>query len=520
VTYLNEALIQGSLLLLTVSLIIGLLRRVLSLGGKLLLHKLVYLRFLLPSVFLMTFSSSYFVADSASLISASEKITSRPLLKTNISSEHLSATPLEISPLSMGKAFEWPLFEMWLCGVCLCLAFMLYLNLTQRKKLNSRKLLCDKRAQDLLRDCCHQLGIKKILELSESCLLTSPALYGLIRPEIILPHGLVHQLTEEELKHVFLHELSHFKKADNWWNCFFSLIQIINWYNPLVWYFRSKTQELQEQACDARVIGSLVDAKAYGSTLIKVLEQSNLVQNPSLCAVVYLNENNKQLKRRIKMLKTKQSKYGVIFSVLVVTGMACMGWEIPADPKAATQVKPAVSEIAKEPGAINNEGIKKIIIKSQFIQGDNEILSAPTVVTQEDHTAIIRVVEEKYLPEAWEKPEIKTNNGELHLYPAKPVFGESSDIGVSLELSPSLLEHPKFSGQIHLSGKIKLSKIADSKISQIKHNDGSMDNHVVATETKEAIFTLVTAKDKVSEITMNYEGKPLTIKIEAKVIEQ
>ncbi|MDD7987284.1 M56 family metallopeptidase [Lentisphaera marina] len=511
-TYLYEALVQGSLLLLMVSLIICLLHRVLSPGGKLLLHKLVYLRFLLPGLFLLSLNSSHFFEDSASLMPESKELSLRPELKTNTNPEY-------IADVSVDKAFEWPLFEMWLYGVCLCLAFMLYLNLTQRKKLNSRKQLGDNRAQTLLGDCCHQLCIKNVLGLSESSHLSSPALYGLIKPEIILPHGLLNQLSEEELKHVFLHELSHFKKADNWWNCFFSLIHIINWYNPLVWYFRSKTQELQEQACDARVIRDFVDAKAYGSTLIKVVEQSNLEQNPSLCAVVYLNENKKQLKRRIQMLKTKQNKCGLTFAVLLMTSLACLGWghsSESVDDKNALKVKPALKGVSP----VNSKIKKQILIKSQFIEGEDKVLSAPSVMTEEDSTAIIRVVQEKYLPESWEKPRFKEKQGNLSFTPAKPIFGDITDIGVSLEVKPSLLEHPKFSGQVHLSGKVILIKMVDSKITQVKIHEEQTSNVVMATETQEAIFSLLTTKDKVSEINISFEGKALRILLEAKVVEE
>ena len=106
-------------------------------------------------------------------------------------------------------------------------------------------------------ECCQQLSLIKPLKVSESKYLSSPALYGVWKAEIILPLGLINKLSDEEIRHIFLHELSHYKKADNWWNSLFTFVQIINWYNPLIWFFRSKTQELQELDCDARVVDKL-----------------------------------------------------------------------------------------------------------------------------------------------------------------------------------------------------------------------------------------------------------------------
>ena len=168
----------------------------------------------------------------------------------------------------------------------------------------------------------------------------------------------------------------------------------------------------------------------------------------------------------------------------------------------------------------NTVSTKHILITSQFIQGE-ETLSAPSVFIKEDHTAKIRVVEERYFPESWEKPEAVGKEGTLQVTPAMPVFGEPTDIGVSLEVTPSLVRLPKFTGQVHLSGKVKLSKMVDSKISQneLKIEGKPMGNYIIGTATSEATFSLITEQDKTAEIKMTYEGKPLTIKIEAKLVD-
>ena len=124
----------------------------------------------------------------------------------------------EINVLSNEKQKTWPLFEIWLSGAGLCLTLFIYQNMKQVRKFSSRQLLKGSRIETLMDECCQQLALTKPLKVSESKYLSSPALYGVWKAEIILPHGLIDKLSDEEIRHIFLHELSHYKKADNWWN--------------------------------------------------------------------------------------------------------------------------------------------------------------------------------------------------------------------------------------------------------------------------------------------------------------
>ena len=430
----------------------------------------------------------------------------------------------DLATVSIPQKPEWPLFEIWLSGVLVCLGLVGYFSLKQSKKLNSRVPLLDDATKVLLNDCRKRVGINQFVGLSECTQLPSPALYGLFKPEIILPVGLLDELSSEEIEHVFLHELTHLKKGDNWWNCFFLTVQLLNWYNPLVWWFRSRTQELQEQACDVQVISYLKEPKAYASTLIKVLEFPDVAQWPRIQGVAYLTENKKQLKRRIKMIGKKQNKFGFVLTLVLGSGLALTGLASTESNTETLQQKAQIQSTSDlgvtSKGLVNNEAQQQILISSQFIH-DNDILHAPQILTMENNTATLRIVQERYLPESWEKPEIVKKEGGLEIISANPVFGDITEMGVSLEVTPAIMSLPEFAGKIHLSGKVIMRNMADSKISQIEVQTErkQIGNQILATQTNEATFSLVTELGKTSEIKMTYEGKPLTIKIEAQLVD-
>ncbi|WDE95666.1 M56 family metallopeptidase [Lentisphaera profundi] len=507
--YLSEALIQGSLLLLGLTFTLVILRPYLSPGSKLLLHKLVFLRFLLPGLFLASLSLSHFSKDVP--------ILTQSVSPLSIKSEP-SIKPEQVNPInnltivSISKKSQWPLFKIWLSGVLLCLGLSAYFSLKQHKKLNSRVPLLQESTTTLLNDCRKRVGVNRFLGLSECTHLASPALYGLLEPEIILPLGLVNELSNEELEHVFLHELTHLKNADNWWDYFFLTIQILNWYNPLVWWFRARTQELQEQACDAQAISYLNEPKAYASTLIKVLEFPNLPMWPRSQGITYLSQNKKQLKRRITMIGKKYNNFSYIAAVVLLLGLLSTGF--------ATSESIATETAQNAKHLVKDIDQKQIVIKSQIIEGV-DILTAPAVITKEDQTATIRIVQERYLPKSWQKPKAIEKGKGLEVVSSKPVFGEPTELGISLEVTPSLVRLPKFAGQVHLSGKVLITKMADSKISQheLKVDGQSIGNHILAIESSEASFSLVTENGKNSEINITFNGKPIIIKIEAEVLD-
>jgi type II secretory pathway component GspD/PulD (secretin)/tetratricopeptide (TPR) repeat protein len=85
------------------------------------------------------------------------------------------------------------------------------------------------------------------------------------------------------------------------------------------------------------------------------------------------------------------------------------------------------------------------VIRALSQQSNNDILSAPKVITQNGSTAIIRVVDERFFPESWEPPTITVvtggeDNGTqvLSIQPSLPNFGDARDLGVVLEVTPQV----------------------------------------------------------------------------------
>lgn len=45
--------------------------------------------------------------------------------------------------------------------------------------------------------------------------ISTPSLFGILKPCILLPYNMLEKLNDSDLKYIFLHELAHMNRKDN-----------------------------------------------------------------------------------------------------------------------------------------------------------------------------------------------------------------------------------------------------------------------------------------------------------------
>ena len=96
--------------------------------------------------------------------------------------------------------------------------------------------------------------------------ILSPAVYGIIKPKIILPAN----IADADLEYILKHEQIHIRRRDNLWRVLAVITACVHWFNPFVWIFLKCFFTDMELACDAGVLKKLDDnsKKAYASALL------------------------------------------------------------------------------------------------------------------------------------------------------------------------------------------------------------------------------------------------------------
>ena len=104
--------------------------------------------------------------------------------------------------------------------------------------------------------------------------VTTPAVYGILKPRIVLPAA--YQGRDIDL--ILLHEATHIRWGDNLWRMLAFLITAAHWFNPLAWVFLKLLLADLELACDERVLGTLGEdqARDYALSLLDSRESDNV----------------------------------------------------------------------------------------------------------------------------------------------------------------------------------------------------------------------------------------------------
>ncbi|UED74827.1 M23/M56 family metallopeptidase [Brevibacillus sp. DP1.3A] len=231
------------------------------------------------------------------------------VLATEVLHPHEFALQPDAS-LTNEASFSWIslLSLIWISGVAIFAITMTLSTYRLLSQLKNDEFVQDEAILRVFSQCQKQMGITKSIPLRMSHQMTSPALMGIWQPQIWLPENLLDKLNEHELRHIFLHELAHWKRRDIPVNSIMSVLLILNWFNPLLWYAASRMRQDQEMACDALVLTYLQETEVprYGYTMIKILELYACPKQIRFTAG--FSSSKKQVKRRIEMIRHFQKR--------------------------------------------------------------------------------------------------------------------------------------------------------------------------------------------------------------------
>ena len=146
--------------------------------------------------------------------------------------------------------------------------------------------------------------------------ISTPAVTGLFRPTLLLPHE---GYDLNELRYILRHELCHLKRRDMLFKLVLLAANAMHWFDPVVYLMLRQADEDIELACDSAATDGLDRAEraAYSRTLLAAV-QSHVRALP---ATTCFGGTVERLKRRITNVLGAQKKrgLGVVALVLALT---------------------------------------------------------------------------------------------------------------------------------------------------------------------------------------------------------
>lgn len=221
----------------------------------------------------------------------------QPLTGEPVQEAHLDESGKD--PLTVQKTVDWMQLGayIWLAGVILmltaiCLSYRCIYRQILRNTVQSNHLF-----SDLTQSCIAELGIKRKVALRCVSEFKLPFVFGLFKPEIVIPAAVAENMDEKGLMAILAHEMMHIKGQDHVIRLIILIVQSIHWFNPVLWFSFNQMMKDCEAACDAAVIKEYSESmrKEYASVLLDMAQKQNEQAgvNPALA----FGESN--LKRRV-----------------------------------------------------------------------------------------------------------------------------------------------------------------------------------------------------------------------------
>lgn len=164
----------------------------------------------------------------------------------------------------------------------------------------------------LLSDTARDLGVSAP-EMIVCEAISTPAVTGLLRPRLLLPHE---HYDVQELRYILRHELCHLKRRDMLLKLVLLSANAMHWFNPVVYLMLRQADEDIELACDSAATDGLElpERAAYSRTLLAAVQSSVRALPATTC----FGGTVERLKRRITNVLGAQKKRGLGIVALVL----------------------------------------------------------------------------------------------------------------------------------------------------------------------------------------------------------
>ncbi len=365
--YAGAMFVQTVVLVAVLLLVDLLIRKRVKAAFRYWMWMLVFVKLLLPPTLALPTGVGYWLSLEAPAIApavegSSPVLTPSVPVPTSISlppREPAEVVPaLDVSPQTAapivatpeaGPALTWQAVALvvWLVGL-----LVFGLLLVQRAffviGLIAQSVPAEGDLLDVLDRCARQVGVGRKIELRVSPNTFSPAVCRLFRPVILLPASLLEKLSGENLRAVLMHELAHIKRGDLWVNFAQTILQVVYFYNPLVWLAHAIVRRVREQAVDEMVLVALgAEARSYSRTLIDIAEMAFFRANLAL-RLIGVAESKKSLEGRIKHMLArpipKSARIGFWGFIAIVMAAAVLLPMAQAQDRSMRDARPAATD--------------------------------------------------------------------------------------------------------------------------------------------------------------------------------
>ncbi len=365
-----------------------------------------------------------------------------------IQPEHNNETAAETDgsrPVT-AAGIDWTVIALcvWAAGATAVNLILFMSSVNLRRRIRHARMETPRHITQLAERCQKELGIRREVKITVQSALDKPVIMGAVRPMLVLPDN-AELLDGEALRHVLLHELTHFKGGDLWAIKLMNILRAVYWFNPLVWAALRLVREDIELACDQKVIKALGQRHRL-SYIETVLSFAGHSPSDRFAAAMGLFDGRPSMERRIKGMfgKTKTGIKGRVTAgfmaalILAVSALtACQ--PVTTGNAVNTERKYEKWEYNKQYGTGN-----ALNVDAAVYSVDTETLSTLTVI-----------------PKPFESGE-KIKAITKLFCPDEKIYDQGDNINLQFPIAPGTLKETRYQLRTVENGSMQVNMVAES----------------------------------------------------------
>jgi beta-lactamase regulating signal transducer with metallopeptidase domain len=306
----------------------------------------LYLLFLLPFYKLVSMAGSSIGQTSAN---GSEIVSVIDLGQTAVSNPVVNAISAIPQTIYSATPYWDFLPYIFIAGTVIFIAVVsMHSFRLNRSIFKTCRLNTDTKTLEIFSKCKKEMGISGNIPVYTSSYTGTPFLSGIFKPRLVLPDV---KFTPEDLRCVFLHELTHYKRHDTGLKCLMLIINSIHWFNPFAYIARRDIDRMCEMACDESIVRSMNDKerRQYCKLTLNVLW--NLADHKAGTASAF-SDKRKDAERRIDTIlkgkKPTRKLWGSLLAVALTLALVLVGSLVAS---AADETPVTFADVDEEPHA-------------------------------------------------------------------------------------------------------------------------------------------------------------------------
>jgi len=314
---------------------------------------------------------------------------------------------------------------------------------------------------DVLEEARIFAGVRTVPPVFTSDQITVPLLSGWLRPAIILPS----EASRWPLKRLLMtlcHELAHFRRGDSLLLPLICFLRVIYWWHPLVWLGLARMRRERENACDDLVLNQNFRATDYADLIVSTARQAQALcwQDGALAMASSSNVGERIGAILNPGLNRREASRTMVFIGLILAfgiGWFFVAAQVQAEDQPATLGSQATTDPSKPQiklefrliaidektylshqndidTAVANSDLVSLVTTVHHLPGA-ELLSAPSVTTQDGLKANVDIVEEMPYATRFDKDK----DGKI-----APSDFKNRNLGLSILALPTLTADGKY----------------------------------------------------------------------------